>query len=335
MLEAVAADWSHLSDWEVHIAWDPRFGPWENQLVHCHPVETERRDLRQTWSTLAKQVDFVLVIAPEIGGALLDVLKELRRSVESLAPNDRPVFFNADETFIAAASDKWLTAQCFDEKGICHPPTKRLSQILDGDSLPSSSNTTWVIKPRDGAGCEGIRLVRSQVQLEQLLNGFRNDPNEADGFLIQPWIDGATGSIALLGGRDGYVLPAMTQRFDFEQCDESDAMIYQGGSGPWQPVPQPELESFARSVVSALPGNPAGWIGIDFVVSEQDGRKRLVAIEVNPRLTTSYLGLRRIVQPGPAELMCAAVNTTGIGPSIAENSIEFVPFGFSTNAKLQ
>jgi predicted ATP-grasp superfamily ATP-dependent carboligase len=50
------------------------------------------------------------------------------------------------------------------------------------------------------------------------------------------------------------------------------------------------LERFADDVLRAIPGKPQGWIGIDFIM-EPDGQ--WCAVEVNPRLTTSYLGYRK------------------------------------------
>ncbi len=85
MLEAVSYDWSQLPDWKVHIAWDQRFGDWENPIVQVHSLGSAIEDWKLKWLTIAKEVDFVLVIAPEIGGELLGILTFLRRSIESLS----------------------------------------------------------------------------------------------------------------------------------------------------------------------------------------------------------------------------------------------------------
>ncbi len=324
MLEAVSYDWSQLPDWKVHIAWDQRFGDWENPIVQVHSLGSAIEDWKLKWLTIAKEVDFVLVIAPEIGGELLGILTFLRRSIESLSSKNRPLFLNADEAFLIAASDKLETALCLQRAGLVHPETKLLSRIIAGDSLPITSNSTWVVKPRDGAGCEELRIARSKAQFDSLVKRFASDSKRAERFVVQPWLDGPTGSIAVLCGRGTCVLPAMTQHFAFDSGEDGDSMEYRGGRGCWLPFPQSDLESFARSIVLALPGKPVGWIGIDFVVAESTGdEKQLVAIEINPRLTSSYLGLRKIVQPNLAQGLYFALTSTAMKPNVRMEPIEF------------
>jgi predicted ATP-grasp superfamily ATP-dependent carboligase len=45
-----------------------------------------------------------------------------------------------------------------------------------------------------------------------------------------------------------------------------------------------------------------GYVGIDMVLTDRDA----VVIEVNPRVTTSYVGLRKVLRPNPAALMLEA-----------------------------
>jgi predicted ATP-grasp superfamily ATP-dependent carboligase len=46
-----------------------------------------------------------------------------------------------------------------------------------------------------------------------------------------------------------------------------------------------------------------GYIGVDLVLTEEEA----VVIEVNPRLTTSYVGLRRVANFNPAQAIVDAV----------------------------
>ena len=69
---------------------------------------------------------------------------------------------------------------------------------------------------------------------------------------------------------------------------------YLGGSGPLVTVSSEKLKIWVEQIRSALPSGAMGWIGIDFVIPPLDsGTNDLVFIEVNPRLTTSYLGYRK------------------------------------------
>jgi predicted ATP-grasp superfamily ATP-dependent carboligase len=59
--------------------------------------------------------------------------------------------------------------------------------------------------------------------------------------------------------------------------------------------------SVAKRVVESYSGL-RGYVGVDFVLTK-DGP---VVIEVNPRLTTSYIGLREVVRFNPAQAMLDA-----------------------------
>jgi predicted ATP-grasp superfamily ATP-dependent carboligase len=59
----------------------------------------------------------------------------------------------------------------------------------------------------------------------------------------------------------------------------------------------------AERAVAAMPA-VTGWVGVDLVLGrEPDGSKDAV-IEINPRLTTSYVGLRAAATSNLAEAMC-------------------------------
>ena len=68
---------------------------------------------------------------------------------------------------------------------------------------------------------------------------------------------------------------------------------YVGGNGPVEVDPQ-ELKLFARGLLRAVPGSRAGWIGIDFLMVPEGP---WVALEINARLTSSYLGYRKHYGP--------------------------------------
>src|SRR5262249_45038295 len=63
---------------------------------------------------------------------------------------------------------------------------------------------------------------------------------------------------------------------------------YRGGRLPLLPEFARRAEAIARQALAGIPGL-CGYIGVDLVLGD-DGRDW--AIEINPRLTTSYLGLR-------------------------------------------
>src|SRR5690606_21127135 len=77
---------------------------------------------------------------------------------------------------------------------------------------------------------------------------------------------------------------------------------YLGGSLPLPPSLHARAARLAQQALDALPA-AIGYVGVDLVLGAADDGSRDVVIEVNPRLTTSYLGLRDAVKINLAELI--------------------------------
>ena len=84
-----------------------------------------------------------------------------------------------------------------------------------------------------------------------------------------------------------------------------------------------------RLVLEAIECLPPlrGYIGFDLVLGDGDGSGRDVVIEVNPRLTTSYVGLREVSRPN----LAGAIIDIALGEtaelSFCREPIEFVADG--------
>ena len=79
---------------------------------------------------------------------------------------------------------------------------------------------------------------------------------------------------------------------------------YLGGIVPLSPPLGPRAVALAERAVATLPG-PIGYIGIDLILGAAPDGSQDVVVEVNPRLTTSYIGLRRATDANLAALMLA------------------------------
>jgi predicted ATP-grasp superfamily ATP-dependent carboligase len=133
-------------------------------------------------------------------------------------------------------------------------------------------------------------------------------------WIVQPWIRGRSVSLALTGawgvpqGRslpdgkslelDGAMMPEVIgpteQLFGTgSMIDSASGGSYVGGNGPVEVDPQ-ELKRFAQGLLRSVPGSRAGWIGIDFLIVPEGP---WVALEINARLTSSYLGYRKHYGP--------------------------------------
>jgi len=115
--------------------------------------------------------------------------------------------------------------------------------------------------------------------------------------LCQEFVGGVPASVSLLAdGRNAVALTVNGQSlcgsFNFSYC---------GGMTPLDHPNSDRAVDTALRTYRALPGL-RGYVGVDVVLTESEA----VVIEVNPRLTTAYLGARMAIDDNIAALALAA-----------------------------
>jgi predicted ATP-grasp superfamily ATP-dependent carboligase len=123
--------------------------------------------------------------------------------------------------------------------------------------------------------------------------------SEIGSLIDQPFVPGLAASVAfLIGSKQTFALPPAQQRLS------SDGRFhYLGGRIPLSPEFAQRAERIARQAIDCVPGL-FGYVGVDLVLGD-DGCDW--AIEINPRLTTSYVGLRQLCESNLAEAMLRLV----------------------------
>jgi len=302
-LEPSIADWG-------------RWRSWTGSQWHWSPIPFEPRrsidDVASLWIDAVQGCDAAIVIAPELDGALARIVSRLRDSGMKVLVSDRH--------FLETACDQWQTCQAWQAAGVRHPKTFLLSEFSEVASSESSPDG-WVLKRRDSAGCVGQRRFENSRSVAEHAERGRQLGVPGDAWVVQPWVPGLAASLAALVGNEICVLGAFEQRFQTIAEDGLSEWGYSGGHGPIPGINLQDLQRFATDVLNALPGVPRGWVGIDFLI-EPNGRWS--AIEVNPRLTTSYLGYRQWHGP-----RLAAHWVWGSSPSL--ESKEFARVCFSVD----
>jgi predicted ATP-grasp superfamily ATP-dependent carboligase len=72
----------------------------------------------------------------------------------------------------------------------------------------------------------------------------------------------------------------------------------------------------------------AGYVGVDVVLGDTEDGSQDQAIEINPRLTTSYIGLRRLARDNLAEALLALMAGQHVpSPRWHAGSVRFWPDG--------
>jgi predicted ATP-grasp superfamily ATP-dependent carboligase len=252
-----------------------------------------------SWIEIAAKSNQCLIVAPEIDGVLQSCISSMRRSGINL--------INCHGELLTMCCDKWLTYDYFARAQIsAQPATFLASQFFMPDLRQTGGR--WCIKPRLGAGCDGLEVLRASV-----LNDKIGSLLHSDQWIVQPWIDGQSYSRSAIVDITGQArwLPLVTQ----DLCLETTASgtwrpVYRGGRVLSQSTLGDQLEwlvQLLHELIDGYPGQILGWISFDLVQSI-DGRWYL--IEINPRLTTSFVGLSRALpQVNLAQILLQAGST--------------------------
>jgi predicted ATP-grasp superfamily ATP-dependent carboligase len=177
-----------------------------------------------------------------------------------------------------------------------------------------------VLKPRDGAGSQDLRLLRAPPDAD-------NWPPDHERWRIEEFRPGLAASVAVLCGPAGHVpLQPCTQKL------ASDGTFkYRGGTLLLDEKLSQRAKHLAAKTVAVLPES-CGYVGIDLVLgNSQDGSDDAV-IEINPRLTTSYVGLRAATRDNLAEAMLAVAAGELPTLSWASYTLEFSADGMVTRS---
>ncbi len=281
---------------------------------------SHERPWMESWIATGIKSDRAIVIAPEMGNALSNAVTHMKQLGIHVICSSLP--------FLLAASDKLDFAARMQRANIQHPQTNSVEEILSGGySNYAAEWPTLTLKRRDGAGCVGMQRFHNGRMFLAWLNESTPEARDVkcdpSNWIVQPWKRGRSASMAIIASEDSIrVIGACQQFIESESTTAQNGgvpVVYNGGYGPIDWLPLAEFTRFAELILAALPPGAYGWIGIDFLVPEEaSNADDLVAIEVNPRLTTSYLGYRQFYGPALANELLGI--TSG---SLRTNATEF------------
>lgn len=232
---------------------------------------------------LGSQADYLFLIAPESAGRLQQVLEWVEPHQDRL--------LSPGLEWVRLFSDKQASCDWLDKGGV-PVPAGRL-WIGSRDAWPPSGiDLPAVLKPNDGCGGEDLQVIGRSWAEAKL-------PMERS-WRVECLVSGEPVSLlAIAGGGQRLLLQPTRQRFALGQLGD-----YVGG----EMISDPESVAAIRAVVDqalqAMQGI-RGMIGFDLVLERpQEGFKsKVTMIEVNPRLTSSYLGLREYYAGNLAECL--------------------------------
>jgi predicted ATP-grasp superfamily ATP-dependent carboligase len=273
MLRALADDLLAVAGVELIILHDDRL-PAPPADARVQPVSVAAAAFPRLWRAGIAACDAVWPIAPETGG----ILERLCLDVEAAG---KPLL-NSPAATVRLATSKLATARQLAAAGVS------VAETLPLPEWPTQTGRPFVIKPDDGVGCEGLRIVRDPARFCRL-------KQHSQSWIAQPWLEGEALSLsALFADGKARLLSLNRQLVEAEGLGLAlrgcRVNAREDADGRWQ--------ALAGQVAAALPGL-WGYAGIDLVL----GRDGPSVLEINPRLTTSYAGLRRATGENPAALV--------------------------------
>jgi predicted ATP-grasp superfamily ATP-dependent carboligase len=250
-------------------------------------------DERSEFARLAQEAAYSLVVAPEFDG----ILEERTRWVQEAGS----LLLGSSPELVAFAADKAAVAAHWRERGVPTPATTT-REPTPCEALP----VVW--KPRDGCGSTATFLLRSTFDLASA-KAKRAAEGHAGPMILQEFVPGAPASVALLAGAAG-VFPLAPC---FQHLTDDGRFKYLGGSLPIPPAFAERAVRLATRAVGCVPGL-LGYVGVDLILGDAADGSRDSAIEINPRLTTSYVGLRELAEFNIAEQLIRVVGGSAPEP---------------------
>ena len=285
MLRAVADDFACIQDCDVVTTRDSRLRPFRSETVDVIVVSGPDQE-RRLFERLAAECDATFVIAPETNRTLA----ARRELVDAVVGR----FLGPSPEAIELCTDKLQLAEHLLQNEVPTIETHLVAPDLMDRDLPFPI----VVKPRDGAGSENTWLVSDRKQLEMLFREWSDSP-ESRPDIWQPYVPGTAASVAAVIQTQ---IPGISEipgisRIDVfppaEQRLSSDGRFrYLGGRVPAAGFDREMVERLVRRACDSV-GGLSGYVGFD-VILPAGASDEPVIVEINPRLTTSYLGYRAI-----------------------------------------
>jgi len=225
-------------------------------------------DLEQTIESLAGKCDAGLVIAPD------ELLEDLTRLVEKNTMN-----LGCPSGSVRLCADKLSTSEVLTKAAIKVP---RTAGVEDRDVFAPGEMV--VIKPRWGCASEDTALIT-----------YDKSTHIPEGFVLTEYIEGEHLSASLIAA-DNILLPLSVNR----QNIIIDSTIQYNGSVVGIDSGR-NTEVFETAQCSARVLGCSGYVGVDIVLADEPW-----VVDVNPRPTTSIIGIDRVMDAKLGELIIQA-----------------------------
>ena len=270
MWQALVGDLSAIAGVKVLTLRDDRLP--DARLDNVEVLSTNASRFDRDYARCLAWADAVWPVAPEEAGRL----EALNRGV--MDAGKRLLGCRPDAVRIAAS--KYATARLLNRAGVKSVPTFA--------SPLSLAKGAAVAKPDKGAGCQTTRYFHDRFSAREWASAHTDA-----GFVFQPYLSGESLSLSVLCSQSGSELLSVNRQ---DVRLENDRLSFHGVAVNALLDREGRYAHLAQRVTSVIPGL-WGYVGIDLLETEAGP----VILEVNPRVTVSYAGLRPWLGFNPAE----------------------------------
>ncbi len=282
MRDALLRDFSDVTDIDIVTTYDVRLAKPESAVQAIFVDEEENPEI--IWQQHLTDCDACLIVAPETGG----ILCQLTQMVEAQAVQN----LGSHSSAVAIASNKYETYQWLMKANIATLPSYTAYEVLEA---PLNSVNGFIVKPNDGAGCEATNYFADKPALVTWLANHTHE-----NLIIQPYQQGQAASIsALFKQGQAWVLSCNEQMIDIQE-DNHVHLIGCRVNAFHQYLAV--FNQLVKQIAIALP-TLNGYAGIDVIIEGNN----VFVVEINPRITTSYIGLRESLGYNPAKLILDSI----------------------------
>ncbi len=302
MVSTLAADFAAIDDCRVTMLRDIRLDDLplpECEILDIHSAAQHEDEIGR----LAGKSDYTLLIAPEFDDLLLTTAR--------LVASQGGRLLSAGADLVELAADKQRTAERLAAAGVPVPMSVRLE--ADQEKLPADFSYPAVLKPIHGAGSQHTLLVAGSSDEPPAFPWPRR---------LEKFCPGVPASVAFLCGPMGVrALPPCRQHLT-----RDGRFTYMGGSLINEPALARRATALARQAIDTLI-SPHGYLGVDLVLGNDPNGAEDVVIEINPRVTTSYVGLRAAAVGNLAQAMIDVATGCEASLSFRDQPLEFTANG--------
>ncbi len=254
------------------------------------------QDTKAMLPELLVEADLFWPIAPESDG-ILQGLAEL-----AVACNTKILL--SDSVTLQICADKWST---YRELAKHRLPVVETRLAVDGTE-------GWVgdvvVKISDGVGCQDSFVVNAARLPDAVA-----ELTAPERYILQPYQSGQAASLScLFKHRRGWLLCSNQQKIVLDQGRFSLQGCLVNVDNPKRNF----YQHLVTAIAEAMPGL-WGYVGIDVIETAEVGP---LVLEINPRLTTSYVGIRRATGINVAEQVLRLLDAA---PNLAPSANQIIP----------